>query len=34
MKIAVFGTRPVGQTVPAQLAEVRHEVMVGTGSVR
>ena len=34
MKIAVFGTRRLGQTVAAQLAEVRHEVNVGTGSVR
>jgi hypothetical protein len=32
MKVAVFGTRPVGHAVAAQLAEV--EVMVGTGSVR
>lgn len=30
MKIGVLGTGPVGQTMAAKLAELRHSVMVGT----
>lgn len=33
MKIGVLGTNVVGQTLSAKLAEVGHEVMVGTRSV-
>lgn len=30
MKIAVLGTGPVGQTIAAKLAELKHDVFVGT----
>lgn len=33
MKIAVFGTGVVGQTMAARLAEVGHDVMIGTRNV-
>jgi hypothetical protein len=33
MRIAVLGTGPVGQTVATKLAELGHEVTVGTRSV-
>lgn len=33
MKIAVFGTSQVGQTISGKLAELGHDVMVGTRDV-
>ena len=34
MKIAVFGTGSVGQTIASKLAELGHEVMIGTRNVK
>lgn len=34
MKIAVFGTGSVGQTIASKLAELGHDVMIGTRNVK
>ncbi len=33
MKIAIFGTGAVGQTIASKLAELNYDVMIGTRNV-